>query len=362
MDSEATQRNRKLRSAMRHALKELHSISGDPSTGDKRLIAIGPELADLVRLGLTLLEEARGTDRARASKAAEALVPYEIIADDLVEQAMLSAERKHLAATRRALDRARKENPFDPDIWNADGLTHLNRRRYDEARDLFQEARSMAASQLPSLHRTYPWSNLRVRPFLRASYNLALTSLRTKDPARAVQLLTQCLEICPQDGVLARFLLPEAHLANGQPEEAIAAYRNCLEGNLFDLPDPHFSGAAALFSQDRIEEATQWLLHGLALNRHIPHALTHPVDFLHHEFRGVDSPGYAAAYARDHKHLWDSQARRWIRRMHQDPTLHQILNDPQLQDDPTLDWHARQTRAEQLRARLNDPQLLGRLV
>lgn len=188
----------------------------------------------------------------------------------------------------------------------------LERGKPAKAQPLFEQARRMARSQLTQADRVYSWGELEARPCLRATYNLALCLSRQKLHGEALKLYQECLERCPDDAMGARLCIASEMHRMGDYEAAIRAYRQTADDS---FPDPHFDVASALLALGREHEAILSLLKGLSLNVWFAQALTERGKRETSSHCPLDSPEWAANYAKSHKDLWPAKARAFLRKL-----------------------------------------------
>lgn len=295
---------------LRRALVRLQRELPDGRRPDDRDVArsLGPLLRQVARRAILLYDSYPAPNPDLAGWL-EAVLPDPESTESLVEQG------RDLLASGRAkgavfFARARRIDPYDPDIDNSEGIGWLEQGNLEEAERKFQEARDLALCQLPDRKRAWSWSNLEVRPYVRATNNLGLVRIRQGRHQEALELFEECLRRCPDDGVGARFHLGTLHHRLGNLHRALEFHRENTSGNLVDTPDPLFDVGNVLLQLNRPREAVTWLLRGVAMNRHIPALLLKPPRRWPGEdaYSSVDSRNWAISYVRDHADLWTAQS------------------------------------------------------
>lgn len=359
VERDQQERGAKLKRALRYAQRELARLHLGQEHDRETLNSIGPDLIECLRMGTFLLECARGRTPEMAWELTGALVVDNERLDATVERAQAALVAGDLPHARDLFAEARRGNPFDPDVDNAEGLGWIERRRYAQARECFARARTMARGQLPHGDRIYRWSDMEVRPYLRSTFNLGMACQKQGDFARALELFLECVERCPDDGLSARFHLGPVYHRLGQLDVALRSYRESLTGNFVDLPDPYFNGALALLGLERPREALEWMLQGLRINRHVPLAVRSPLRKVPGSagYASVESRAWAAEYAAEQAPLWSASSRRFLKRVVQHFEVRRILEAlDEIEDrdssEPATAWQTR----------LVDPALAGRVA
>jgi tetratricopeptide (TPR) repeat protein len=308
------------------AEKLLHHLSPDvPETWEDRLDAVARPARALARALQRLRPEEVDLVRQAVGPSVAQIVkfycaPYEELAhlmkhflpdperaDASVDQGIAAFHKGAVAKARKFFEAGRANHPFDPDVDNSEGICWFERGDDAEAERCFLSARQMAYNQLPNRERSYSWSDLRVRPYIRATYNLALLRDRQGRHEEAFEGMQECLRRCPNDGIGARFHLGTLLLRLGRLEESLPHFREALTGNLVDIPDPCFDGATVLFRLERVEEAISWLLQGIAMNPYIPEYLAKPPKRASQE-TSVESKGWAQKYVVTQRSYWSEEA------------------------------------------------------
>ena len=265
-----------LRRASRKLSKELLRMRRHPEA-ERIVRSAGPELVEACKWGL--LEFARlvpADVRADVPRMLELILPDQEAAFNWVERGRHFNSQGKPAQARKDFEMARRLDPLDPDIDNSAGVGYLDRGRLDEAAQLFEKARELAYHQLPDRQKMYSWGQHEIRPYLRATANLALVRERQGRYEEALELNEECLRRCPSDGVGARFLLGPLHLRLGRLHQALDQLEAHCRGNMLDLADPFFDLANVLVRLHRPAEALERLLEGMRINLHVPKLLLKP--------------------------------------------------------------------------------------
>ncbi|MEW6280634.1 MAG: tetratricopeptide repeat protein, partial [Candidatus Eremiobacterota bacterium] len=269
---------KELRRAARTILTGLRRMRPGHPDDIRLLHYFGADLSDLLFEGAAAWDNLfPGPEREQQMELYAMLFrPNAEEADDLVEKARNAFARGRHKRCEELFAEARGVNPLDPDVMNSEGLCWLEAGDLERAEQLFREARDLAFHQLPPERRTMRWSEHTVRPYLRATFNLALLEERRGNLWGAIDLWKECLRVCPEDGVQARFHLGPTYQRLGELERAIECYREHCFGNLVDLPDTFYNLASALIDAEQHEEALEPLLQGLEINFHIAELLLKP--------------------------------------------------------------------------------------
>jgi len=175
------------------AEKVLNQLSPDvPETWENRLDAVARPARALVRALKRLQgDEASVVHKAVGATLAEIVefyckpfpdlaryvshfLPNQKRADAHVDNGIAEFDSGSVARAKKQFEAARVSHPFDPDVDNSEGICWFERGRNDDAERCFLAAQQLAFNQLPNRERSYSWSDLRVRPYIRATYNLSL--------------------------------------------------------------------------------------------------------------------------------------------------------------------------------------------
>ena len=339
----------KLRRALAYASRELARLNCRCDRDRKTALALGPDLKNCLFYGQILVETMRGRTREEAIEETRYVVPNDEHVAGLVEEAQRALSVRKWKRAALLFEQARNYDPFDPDTLNSEGIGWLERGRLQEARGCFEGARDLAFSQLPQGDRVYSWSNLRARPYLRATYNLGLTAELEHDYQRALDLFQDCLQRCPDDGVSARFHVGSLHHRLGQSEAALRYYRQALEGNRIGLADPHFDGACVLLELGREREALEWIMRGLSINDWVPKVLNKKVKADESEAWTADSFDWACDYARRSSDFWTPAARAFLRRVVKEKSVRSILQEIRIIADELEEIRPSPERSELVR-------------
>lgn len=303
----------RVRRALRFAARALYSLD------EAKTVALAPELLECLEVGL---ERIHGQD----NRAVPFMVPNGEQTDGMVEQAR-HAFHENPRRGIRLFQAARKYNPYDPDVLNSWGVCHLENNQLAKALELFQQAREMARTQLPDVDRVYSWGNLRIRPYLRATANLALVESKQGQHAAALELYLHCLERCPDDGIGARYHLGDLYERLGRLEEALRATREERGTGWLELPDAHYNGARLLVKLGRPQEARGWLLQALSINPFVPGALATKGKRRIPTHMPVESPDWAIGYADSTRDLWTGEPKKWLNQMLKDARLARLVEE-----------------------------------
>lgn len=304
----------RVRRALRFAARALYSLD------EARTVALAPELLDCLEAGLHLIH-------GQHHRSVSFMVPNGEQTDGMVEQAR-QAFHENPRRGIRLFQGARDYNPYDPDVLNSWGVCYLENNQLSKALELFQQAREMARVQLPDVDRVYSWGNLRIRPYLRATANLALVESKQGRYEAALELYLHCLERCPDDGIGARYHLGELYERLDRLEEALRATREERGTGWLELPDAHYNGARLLVKLGRPQEARAWLLQALSINPFVPGALatkggkrrvpTH---------MPVESPDWAIGYADSTRDLWSGPPKKWLNQCLKETALARLVEE-----------------------------------
>jgi tetratricopeptide (TPR) repeat protein len=315
----------KLRSALAFVGRELSHLDTRKKANLELLLGLGPELKDCALQTSIWMGIASGRTPEQARDFAHLFVPDPEAIESVLDQARAALDARNWKRAERLFTEARERDPFDPDILNSEGVGWLDRGQLPQASECFERARALAERQLPRADRVYSWSNLLVRPFIRASSNLALTCERQKDYAGALELYKECLERCPDDGCSVRFLVGPLHQRLGQFQEAWQTYREATLGNLIDLPDTYFDGATVLIELNREDEAVEWMLRGIAINTHIPEVMGMRKLPRVEKSGSVNSWEWACGYVMESSDLWSPAARALLKRVVSQTSVRALL-------------------------------------
>ena len=308
----------KLRKALKYVATQLYPSPLRP-VDDTKTLALAPELLDCLEAGLLRILD-------RDHPLLPLLVPNQERTDALVDQAKL-AFYDNPRQGRRRFQAAHEYNPYDPDVLVSWGCCDFEEGQYAKAHELFQKARDMATLQLPERDKVYSWGNIRIRPYFRATANLALVLEKQGQFQAALELFQHCLERCPEDGVGARHHLGPLYERLGDLEQALRVTRQNCGGSFLEMPDSHYDGARLLVKLGRAEEALPWALRGLSINPWIPQCLSQRGERVAFHHAAVDSLEWALGYAQDHKDLWSGEPRRWLQKICKNSQLAPMLED-----------------------------------
>ncbi len=319
------QRTQLLRAALQDALSKLQQ-ERDPDV----LRSSGRELNAILVAGALRLDELRGNvgeslqDRfASRHRWSQFFVPNEQ-AEAAVEAAREAFEAGETERARACFEKARKLDPFDPDILISEGICHFHRGDYAAAEALYERARELAWHQLPLGRRTFDWGELAARPYVRATFNLGLVREEQWRILDAIELYRDCLRRCSNCAPPARLRLAELLHRQGRLEEALSEY-----AKVFSEPCRLFNQAAAWLSLGRPQDALPLLLEGLRQNPHMARfLLSKPRSATLPDLVGLDSPEYAEAYCRDCRALWTPAGLDFLRSVVTDPLVKKRLSGP----------------------------------
>lgn len=305
----------KVRKALRFVARALYPGSHDP----QKTIALAPELLDCLEAGLM-----------RILGPEDRTIPYFLPNAERTDGLVERAREAFYQDSRRGIRlfrEAHRYNPYDPDVLNSWGVCHLEKKQVSRALELFEQAQEMARLQLPDVDRVYSWGNLRIRPYLRATANLALVKARQGHYEEALELYLHCLERCPDDGLGARYHLGDLYERLDRLEEALRATREERGTGWVELPDAHYNGARLLFKLGRLQEARGWLLQALVINPFVPQALRTKGKFSTLPDAPVDSPAWANSYADSNRDLWAGAPQKWLVQVCKEPRLARLVEE-----------------------------------
>ncbi len=305
----------RVRKALRYAARALYASPVRPV--DHRLTqALAPELFACLEAGLMRIH---GHDHP----AIALLVPNQEKTDALVEKAR-AAFPGNPQTGQSLFEKAQSYNPYDPDVLNSWGNCLFQQGQFDAAQGLYEKARELARLQIED--KVYSWQNLRIRPYLRATANLAMVLAKQGRYQEALDLNLHCLELCPDNGVAARSRLGNLYQRLGRLEEALQAMRE----DRSDTPEAYYDRTRILLKLAREGEAERWALRALAGNPMIPVALS----------ARLSSGCYEADdYAAECKDLWSRSEIQWLTRFSKRfPTL-KVYRQLWLEDAPAGQLH-----------------------
>lgn len=315
------------------ARKLIDSLCGLPEPEDLYLRAVGPKLAEVVRVALHRYNKLRQMNESTLELILESLLPDPEQTEVLVERGRVAFDNGRLANARKRFAEARAYDPCAPDVLNSEAIGWMERKRYDEAEILLQEARTVAYHQLPNPRKSYSWYQHEVRPYVRATYNLALVRMRQERWQEALELCQECLERCPNDGVGARYLLGPLLQSAGHLRLAAEEYRKSCGSGLIDPPDSFFDLCNVELQLGHTLPAVIAFCQGLAVNLHVPPLL------LKKPRRGplplhvtADSPECAEAYVRERGSTWAAESLAIVRALWKDPVLRETVGELQSLD------------------------------
>jgi hypothetical protein len=318
----ANERIRAVQKACRVLRRRLREL---PHDGDDAwaLRCVGREVADTTRHLAWAMRRLMGAPERDVEMILKVLLPDAETNEMWVDKARAAAARGNHAKAREAFERARVADPSDPDIDNSEAIGYLERGMHAEAELLFQRARDMAYLQLPNPDRSYGWGELEVRPYVRATSNLALLRERQGRHEEALALYQECLRICPNDGVQARFAIGRAYQRMGNLHQSILHNAEHCYGNLADIPDPFYDMTSALVQLNRIDEAFDRLMEAMRINHHIALLLLKPPrrKVAAGRYLTLDSREWALAYLREHADLWPPASMDFLRAVLKDRAL-----------------------------------------
>ncbi|MFN8610905.1 MAG: tetratricopeptide repeat protein [Vulcanimicrobiota bacterium] len=296
----------KLRKALKYAATHLYPSVLTP-VDENKTMALAPELLDCLEAGLMRI-------LGRDEPSIAYLVPNQERTDGLVERARETFFRDGRKGA-RLFQEARHYNPYDPDVLVSWGCCHFEKQNYKKARELFQQARQMAGLQLPEQDKVYSWGNIRIRPYFRATCNLAMALQKEGRLPEALELFQHCLERCPDDGVGARYHLAPIYERLSDLEQALRLTREHGNSSFMEMPDAHYDLVRLLIKLGRTEEALAPALRGLSINPWIPACLAQKSNL--HSFRhaALDSIEWAENYARESRELWTAESRSWLQKL-----------------------------------------------
>ena len=308
----------KVRKALRFVTRAIYPSVMQP-VDESKTVALAPELLECLEAGLLRLH-------GRNERAVEYMVPNMEKTDAMVEEARREYHRNSARGI-RFFKAARDYNPYDPDVLNSWGICHYESNQLNKALELFQQAREMARVQLPDVDRVYSWGNLRIRPYLRATSNLALVRAKQGHHQEALDLYLHCLERCPDDGLGVRFQMGNLYEHLGRLEEGLRSAREERGSGWVERPDAHYDGARMLVKLGRPEEAVGWLLRGISINPFIPSALQSKAKCQRTDLATVDSVDWAIGYADDSRALWTGAPKKWLSKLCKDEQLSHLMEE-----------------------------------
>ena len=303
------ERQLKFRKALRLVSRELWRLR----EADE-VMAAGREVSDCLLSGLRLLLRQRGMSAEDARLAAAQTVPDPERTEYLVSQAQAEFARSPEKA-RASFARAREYDPFDPDTVNSEGVCWFDWGRLIQAQACFEKARAMARLQLPDPDKVYSWVQLEVRPYIRATTNLALVHLKNLEYASATELLCECLQRCPDRSADLGAMLATAYHRTGQLELALARYREALDGM---TPNAYFDMALVLIELGRSDESVAGILEGLSLNPWMVKALMKPGRGDQARADCANSWEWAVDYSLTNRCYWSKESRDFLQRVVKD--------------------------------------------
>ncbi|MFA5507050.1 MAG: tetratricopeptide repeat protein [Vulcanimicrobiota bacterium] len=320
------------------ARKLIDSLSGLPEPQDLFLKAVGPQLADVARVVLLRYNKLGQMEETTMKSILCNLLPDPESTEMLVDQGREAFECGRVAAAKKYFAAARAYDPCDPDVLNSEAIQWMERRKDDQAESLLEEARTLAYHQLPNPRKSYSWYQHEVRPYIRATYNLALVRSRQERWQEALELCQECLERCPNDGIGARYLLGPLLQSTGQLRLAAEEHRNACHGGLVDPPDSFFDLCNVELQLGNTLPAVEAFCQGVAVNRHIPtFLLKKPRRTALPEYISVDSKECAKCYVQDRHSSWTSESLKTVRALWKDPQLRKVVEELQALEDQLKD-------------------------
>lgn len=353
------ERQSKFRKALRLVSQELCRLR-DP----EEVTAVGREVTECLLLSMRLLLRQRGMSAEQARLAAATMVPDQERTEYFVNLAR--SEFAHSAEkARKSFATAREYDPFDPDTINTEGICWYESGQLVQARTCFEQARAMARLQLPNPDKVYGWVQLEVRPYVRATTNLALVHLKNREYTLAAELLSECLQRCPDREAGIGALLATAYHRTGQLELALTRYREAIDGW---TPDPYFNLALVLLELGRTDESVSPILEGLSINPWMIQALLRPSRLPEGEQGDPRSRSWAEAYRQENRCHWKPELRKFLKSVTQDLEVRALLGaiadlEAELKDvRPGQKRSAQVSRISSLRKSLADRALAQRVV
>lgn len=353
------ERQLKFRKALRLVSQELCRLR-DP----EEVMAVGREVTECLLFGMRLLLRQRGMTAEEARLAAAMTVPDGERTEYFVNLARTDFANSP-AKARKSFATARAYDPFDPDTINTEGICWYESGQLAKARTCFEQARTMARLQLPNPDKVYSWGQLEVRPYVRATTNLALVHLKNCEYAAAAELLSECLQRCPDREAGVGALLATAYHRTGQLELAMTRYREAIDGW---TPDPYFDLALVLLELRRSDESVPYILEGLSINHWMVEALLKPGSLPEDEGDTAKSCGWAVEYSQANRCYWTPEFRKFLKRVAQDSEVRPLLSsiaelEEELEDlRPGEKRSNRVHRLRSLRESLADRTLACRVV
>lgn len=330
------------------ARKLIDSLCALPEPQELYLKAVGPKLVEVIRVALHRYNKLREMNESTLELILESLLPDPEQTETLVERGRCAFDAGRVAVARKRFAEARAYDPCDPDVLNTEAIGWIERKKFDLAEALLEEARTIAYHQLPNPRKSYSWYQHEVRPYIRATYNLALVRLGQERWQEALDLCQECLERCPNDGVGARYLLGPLLQSAGHLRLAAEEYRKSCGSGLIDPPDSFFDLCNVELQLGHTLPAVEAFCQGLAVNLHVPPLLLkkprrRPLP----SHLTADSPECAQAYVQERGSSWTAESLNIVRALWKDPVLRETVAKLQ-----SLDDQLENVRPGELRSRL----------
>ncbi|MCL5117075.1 MAG: tetratricopeptide repeat protein [Firmicutes bacterium] len=224
------------------------------------------------------------------------------------QQGWMSMDSQDWGSAEQHFRKALELDPFHPDALTGMAALYLRAGDADQARELCEMATAQAERDLPRTKRHTGWEDLKIRPYIRALYYLALSYIEQHAWALAQPALEEIVawDVTGMQGSALDLLAQVLHRI-GRLEEAVHAYLEAAEY----LPEDYYSAGLVLSKLGKRREAERFWRRGLerrprlaSLIAHYPHVMPNPRGgFYDKEFaQGVQ-------YLQYQGELWDNDSK-----------------------------------------------------
>lgn len=204
--------------------------------------------------------------------------------------------------------RALEVDPFFPDALTGMAALYLRAGDIEQARELCEMATAQAERDLPRTKRHTGWTDVHVRPYLRALYYLALSYIRQEAWALAQPALEEIVawDVTGMEGEALDLLAQVLHRIE-RYEEAVHAYLQAAEY----FPEDYYTAGLILFQLGKLREAERFWRRALERRPNLARLIANYPQVVPHPRGGFQDQdfGRMVEYLELQGELWDGASK-----------------------------------------------------